>query len=116
VRSSAELRCLVRYCLNVAAAQGLENFDGSSIPRHTGFPRVLIGYCKRKWDSDRFRALKHTGVLPEENAIWDGAVKPNVPKAEIVEQFSSSESEVEDEIPAVRPAGGKGKRKRRARE
>jgi hypothetical protein len=47
VRSAAELRCLVRYCLYLAAANGLKNFDGSGIPRDIGFPRVLIDYCKR---------------------------------------------------------------------
>jgi hypothetical protein len=115
VRTAAELRCLVRYCLLLAAANNYSNFAGTDIPKDFGFTRVLIDYCKRRWEDDRFRALKHTRVLPEDSDIWKGAVKLKVPKAEDAEQFSASESEGEDEIPAVKPEGWTqhlGKRKR----
>jgi hypothetical protein len=117
VRTAAELRCLVRYCLLLAAANNHNNFNSTAIPKNFGFARVLIDYCKREWEDDRFRALKHTRVLPQNNDIWIGAAKLNIPKAENVEQFSASESEGEDEIPAVKPEGWtqhlkKGKRKR----
>jgi hypothetical protein len=115
VRTAAELRCLVRYCLLLAAANNYSNFAGTDIPKDFGFTRVLIDYCKRKWEDDRFRALKHTRVLHEDSDIWKGAVKLKVPKAENAEQFSASESEGEDEIPAVKPEGWTqhlGKRKR----
>jgi hypothetical protein len=105
VGSTAELRCIIRYCLHLAAAHGLHDLDGSSIPKDIGFGRVLIEYCKRKWNDERFQVLEQTGVLPDESDLRKGVAKLNVPKAEDVEQFSASESEGEDEIPAVMPEG-----------
>jgi hypothetical protein len=101
-RSAAKLCCLVRYTL-LAAAHEHYNFSGTSIPKDFGFTCVLIDYCKRKWDDDRFQTFKHTHILPSESDLRKGVVRLNIPKTEDVEQFSISESE--DDSPGVRPEG-----------
>ncbi|KAG9189280.1 hypothetical protein G6011_06148 [Alternaria panax] len=105
VRNETELCCWVRYCLLLAAAENLYCFDGLAVPREPGFTGVLVELCKRKWEDERFETFDRTGVLPNANDIWDGAVKLNMQKGKDVEQYSTSESEGKDEIPAIVPEG-----------
>ena len=98
---SSTLGCL----LLLAAANNLCYFDGVAVPREPGFTRVLVKLCKRKWEDERFETLNRTGVLADENDVWDGAVKLGGQKGRCVEQYSTSESEGEDGIPAVKPKG-----------
>ncbi|CAG5178517.1 uncharacterized protein ALTATR162_LOCUS8740 [Alternaria atra] len=103
VRNETELICLVRYCLLLAAAENLYYFDGIVVPREPGFTGVLVELCKRKWEDERFETLDKVGVLPNKSDVWNGVVKLDVPRGRHVEQCSTSESEGEDEIPAVMP-------------
>ena len=105
IRNETELRCLVRYCLLLAAAENHFYFDGLSISREPGFTGVLVELCKREWEDERFQALEKTGVLPDKSNLWDGVPKLDVQKGRDAEQYSTSESEGEDRIPAVIPEG-----------
>ncbi|CAN9298288.1 unnamed protein product [Alternaria alternata] len=105
IRDETELRCLVRYCLLLAAAENHFYFDGLSISREPGFTGVLVELCKREWEDERFQALEKTGVLSDKSNLWDGVPKLDVQKGRDAEQYSMSESEGEDRIPAVIPEG-----------
>jgi hypothetical protein len=105
IRNETELRCLVCYCLLLAAAENHFYSDGLSISREPGFTGVLVELCKRAWEDERFQALKKTGLLPDKSNLWDGVPKLDVQKGRDAEQYSTSESEGEDRIPAVMPEG-----------
>ncbi|RYN21976.1 hypothetical protein AA0112_g10060 [Alternaria arborescens] len=105
IRNETELRCLVCYCLLLAAAENYFYSDGLSISREPGFTGVLVELCKRAWEDERFQALKKTGLLPDKSNLWDGVPKLDVQKGRDAEQYSTSESEGEDRIPAVMPEG-----------
>ncbi|CAN9300855.1 unnamed protein product [Alternaria alternata] len=105
IRNETELRCLVCYCLLLAAAENHFYFDGLSISREPGFTGVLVELCKRAWEDERFQALGKTGVMPDKSNLWDGVPKLDVQKGRDAEQYSTSESEGEDRIPAVIPEG-----------
>jgi hypothetical protein len=69
IRNETELRCLLCYCLLLAAAENHFYFDGLSISRELGFKGVLVELCKRAWEDERFQALEKTGVLPDKSNL-----------------------------------------------
>ncbi|KAF1847551.1 uncharacterized protein K460DRAFT_426257 [Cucurbitaria berberidis CBS 394.84] len=113
LRSLAELLCLVRYCLLLAADEQLFGFDGSTIPTDMSFTRKLVDICNRRWDEQRFKTYEETGVMPEFHEIQKNVPKGKITSREAVEMFSESdESSGEDEIPDTRPEGYEGHLKR----
>ncbi|KAH9866552.1 hypothetical protein J1614_008242 [Plenodomus biglobosus] len=105
VRNIADLTCLVRYALLLAADAGLYGFDGADVPLGIGFTHQLVEIGERGCHAERFRIYEATGVLPGygDRKTQGTVEKEKVVREDAVVHSASESSSGDDEIPAVDP-------------
>ncbi|CBX97263.1 hypothetical protein IAQ61_007325 [Plenodomus lingam] len=96
-RSVADVACLVRYALLLAADARLYGFEGAGIPFGIGFAHQLVEIGERGWYEERFRILNEVGVLPgyHDRRTW-GAV--DVDKSKRIEGKGIAGGASEEEL------------------